>query len=252
VPGAVVVYVVWGLALPILLGAGTVGFISFVTGGTLFAGVVLFARAIPLVEARLRRQQLQLTTDLRRLSGREFETLVHELFQREGWDVTHTGGHGQADGNIDLILRRDTHTRLVQCKQWSARDLGVDEVRKLGGTLLRQGLTGADGILVTTSGFYPTATTEAQDVGIELIDGDTLVDRLHDVGASDLLCRPTRSDTWLCPDCTTPMTLDHSSYGWWLHCPNYGNAARASMISARTTEESSSDSSQGPERRRPP
>jgi hypothetical protein len=192
----------------------------------LFASVVLFARAIPFVEARLRRQQLQLTTDLRRLSGREFETLVHELFQREGWDVTHTGGHGQADGNIDLILRRDTHTRLVQCKQWSARDLGVDEVRKLGGTLLREGLTGADGILVTTSAFYPTATTEAQDVGIELIDGGTLVDRLHDVGASDLLLRPTRSDTWLCPDCTTPMTLHHSSYGWWLHCPNYSNGCK--------------------------
>lgn len=220
------VYAAWGLGLPSLLGAGTVGLISFVTGGTLLAGVVLFARAIPFVEARLRRQQLQLTTDLRRLSGREFESLVHELFRREGWAVTHTGGHGQADGNIDLILRRDTQTRLVQCKQWSVRDLGVNEVRKLGGTLLREGLTGADGILVTSSGFYPAAATEAQAVGIELIDGDTLVDRLHDVGASDLLRRATQSDTWLCPDCTTPMTLDHNSYGWWLRCPNYGNGCQ--------------------------
>jgi HJR/Mrr/RecB family endonuclease len=223
---AVVVYLVWGLALPILLGAGTIGCVSFATEGALLAGAVLFARAIPFVEARLRRQQLQLTTNLRRLSGREFETLVQELFQREGWDVTHTGGHGQADGNIDLILKRDTHTRLVQCKQWSARDLGVDEVRKLGGTLLRQGLTGADGILVTSSGFYPTARTEAHDVGIELVDGDTLVDRLHQVGASDLLQRPTRSDTWLCPGCKTPMTLAHSPHGWWLRCPNYGDRCK--------------------------
>lgn len=36
--GAVVVYVVWGLAVPILLGAGTIGFVSFATGGALFAG----------------------------------------------------------------------------------------------------------------------------------------------------------------------------------------------------------------------
>lgn len=221
--GAVVVYVVWGLALPVLLGAGMLGLVSFVTEGTVFAAVVLFVRAIPFVEGRLRRQQLQLATELRRLSGREFEALVHELFQREGWDVTPTGGHGQPDGNIDLILRRGIHTRLVQCKQWSARDVGVDEVRQLGGTLLRQGLTGADGILVTSSGFYPTATTEARSIGIELIDGDTLVDRLHGVGASDLLQHPSQSDVWLCPDCKTAMTLDRSAYGWWLRCPNYGN-----------------------------
>ena len=224
--GAVVVYMVWGLAVPIMLGAGTIGFVSFATGGALFAGTVLLARAIPFVEARLRRQQLQLTTNLRRLSGREFETLVQELFEREGWEVAHTGGHGQADGNIDLILRRGTNTRLVQCKQWTARDVGVDEVRKLGGTLLRHGLTGADGILVTSSGFYPTAMTEARQIGTELIDGDTLVDRLHDVGASDLLHRPTRSNTWLCPDCETPMTLGQSSYGWWLRCPDYGNGCK--------------------------
>ncbi|HET8981014.1 MAG TPA: restriction endonuclease [Solirubrobacteraceae bacterium] len=143
--GAVAVYMVWGLAVPILLRTDTIEFVSFATGGAIFAGTILFARAIPFVEARLRRQQLQLTTNLRRLSGREFETLVQELFEREGWKVAHTGGHGQADGNIDLILRRGTDTRLVQCKQWTARDIGVDEVRKLGGTLLRQGLTGADG-----------------------------------------------------------------------------------------------------------
>jgi hypothetical protein len=82
--GAVVVYIVWGLALPILFGIGTIGLLCFATEGALFASVVLFARAIPFVEARLRRQQLQLTTDLRRLSGREFELLVHELFLREG------------------------------------------------------------------------------------------------------------------------------------------------------------------------
>lgn len=221
--GAVAVYLVWGLALPVLLGVGRIGLVSFVTEGAVFASVILLARAIPLVEARLRRQQLQLTTDLRRLSAREFETLVHELFVLEGWAVTHTGGHGEADGNVDLILERDTATRLVQCKQWSARDLGVDEVRKLGGALLRQGLTGADGILVTSSGFYPAAIAEAQVIGIELIDGNTLVDRLHNLGASDLLRRPTPSDAWLCPDCKTPMKLDHNSYGWWLRCPDYGD-----------------------------
>ncbi len=224
--GAVAVYMVWGLAVPILLSADTIEFVGFATGGAIFAGTILFARAIPFVEARLRRQQLQLTTNLRRLSGREFETLVQELFEREGWKVAHTGGHGQADGNIDLILRRGTNTRLVQCKQWTARDLGVDEVRKLGGTLLRQGLTGADGILVTSSGFYPTAVTEAQEVGMELIDGDSLVDRLYGVGASDLLHRPSRSDAWLCPDCEAPMSLGHNAFGWWLRCAHYGNGCK--------------------------
>jgi hypothetical protein len=107
--GAVVVYVVWGLALPILPGAGTIGFISFATEGTLFAGVVLFARAIPLVEARLRRQQLQLTTNLRRLSGREHRSSWQPARRQPNVWVAEQVAQGLEKQHDDMVdsTRRD-------------------------------------------------------------------------------------------------------------------------------------------------
>jgi len=87
------------------------------------------------------------------LSAAEFEQIVGELLRREGWDVEETGGHGEPDGNVDLRIRRGNQERLVQCKRWMSSQVGVDEVRKLAGALLREGLQRGDGILVTSSDF---------------------------------------------------------------------------------------------------
>jgi restriction endonuclease len=220
-----IVYAAWGIALPLLLSVKTAWLLSFNTEGALFAGLIFFARLLPVIEGRLRRLQLEQATDLRRLSAREFEELVGELFRLEGWNVTETGGHGWADGNVDLRLRRGAEQRIVQCKQWTSRGIGVDEVRKLGGTLLREGLSGSEGILITSAEFYPAAIKEADKLGITLIDGSDLVGRLDKVGASGLLNRAAR-DPWPCPDCATPMILGESPHGWWLRCPKYGTDCR--------------------------
>ena len=180
-----------------------------------------------MIEARLRRQQLELTSDLRRLSAREFEQLVGEIFRLDGWDITETGRHGEADGNVDLVLRKEAERRVVQCKRWTSWDVGVDEVRKLGGTLLREGLAGKDGILITSSGFTPAAVTEAKKLGLQLIDGRELLRRLDEAQGSDSLERSGCSQrAWLCPDCSQPMVLAHSEYGWWLKCPDFGSSCR--------------------------
>ena len=47
---------------------------------------------------------------------REFEMLVGEAFRLQGYQVVETGGGG-ADGGVDLVLRKDRETFLVQCKQ---------------------------------------------------------------------------------------------------------------------------------------
>ena len=54
------------------------------TTGGVFAAAILFAWLFPLIEARLRHQQLELTTDFRRFSGHEFELLVGELLRARG------------------------------------------------------------------------------------------------------------------------------------------------------------------------
>ncbi|HEX3830703.1 MAG TPA: restriction endonuclease [Solirubrobacteraceae bacterium] len=215
---SVTIYAAWGLGLPLLFGFGTAWLLTFNTEGALFAALVCFLRLIPIIEARLRRQQLELTTDLRKLSAREFEEVVGEMFRLEGWEeVAEIGGHGEADGNVDLRLRRGSQQRLVQCKQWTARNLGVDEVRKLAGALLRDGCPGTDGILVTSAAFYPAAIAEAKQLGMQLISGEDLVSRLDQQGASDVLSRGA-TVAWPCPQCAAPMSLAKSGYGWWLRC----------------------------------
>jgi hypothetical protein len=219
---ATAVYVLWGLTVPLVLGVRGAWLLSFNTEGATFAGAIVFARLFPIIEARFRRQRIELTTDLRLLSARDFEQIVGEMFRHEGWDVSETGRHGEPDRGVDLRISRGSEVRLVQCKRWTSRSVGVEEVRQLGGTLLADGLVGSAGVLVTTSEFTSAAAELARQLKLELIDGQALVPRLQTAGATRLLNSPKSSDTpWLCPECENPMVLDRSSYGWWLRCPSY-------------------------------
>ena len=184
---AAAVYVGLGLTLPLLVHAHTLLLIGCNVMGASLGWAITLAWTFPVSEARLRRQLLEQTTNLRLLSGSEFELLVGELLRREGWDVAETGKHGEPDGNIDLRIRREDRQMLVQCKLWQSWKVGVDEIRKLAGTLLREGFPGAGGMLVTTSTFTPAAIAEAKRVGIELVAGFELIRRLDDAGATELL-----------------------------------------------------------------
>jgi HJR/Mrr/RecB family endonuclease len=214
------VYAGLGLALPLLIHARAGLLIGCNVTGAVLGLAVTLAWLFPWVDARLRRQLLEQTTNLRSLSAREFEQLVGELLRREGWDVEETGRHGEPDGNIDLRIRRGEQRRLVQCKRWTSWQLGVDEVRKLAGTLLREGLERGDGVLVTSSGFTPAAVTEAAATGIELVASHDLLRRLEGAGAMALLDGNEELNVaYPCPTCATPMILAHSPHGWWLRCP---------------------------------
>ena len=203
-------YIVLGIIVPLALGGSRWNLIVFGALGAASLMVLTLAWTWTRVEVRDRRHLLEWTTDLRRLNAREFEWLVGQLLRREGWQVEETGQHGAPDGNIDIRAHRAGVTRLVQCKCWKRWHVGVDEVRELGGTLMREGLTGNDGTLVTLSHFSPQAEAEASELGIELVDGTTLHERLADA-----------REAAPCPTCGTPMILAHSGHGWWLRCPRY-------------------------------
>jgi restriction system protein len=118
-----------------------------------FAVVALFAAAVSAVKQLLRRKLLDRQEDLqsiRNLSWREFEQLVGEAYRRQGYDVEETGGGGP-DGGIDLVLRGNGETVLVQCKQWRVLQVGVDKVRELFGVMTSEGAN--RGILVTSGNF---------------------------------------------------------------------------------------------------
>jgi restriction system protein len=78
---------------------------------------------------------------------------------------------------VDLVLRRDGKTTLVQCKRWTGKSVGVSVVRELYGIMAAE--KADEGILVTTSSF--TQDTKSFVVGkpIQLIDGTRLLPRVR-------------------------------------------------------------------------
>lgn len=114
------------------------------------------------------------------MSWREFEMLVGETFRLRGFQVVETGGAG-AESGVDLVLRRDKETRLVQCKQWRATKVGVDVVRQLYGVIAARGAAG--GYVVTSGRFTDQARRFAEGRNVALIEGDELAKMLARVAS---------------------------------------------------------------------
>ena len=204
------IYTCVAIALPLVIGGSRLQLIALGALGAGWAWALTLAWAWAQRVRTDRRHLLEWTTDLRHLDAQEFEWLVGEIFRREGWEVEETGGHGVPDGNVDLRISRNGNRRLVQCKRWESWVVPVKEIRELGGTLARENLSGECGILVTLSDFSPQAAEEAAAIGIELIDGRSLLTRIEKVRKGEP-----------CPTCGSPMILDRSRHGWWLRCPTY-------------------------------
>jgi hypothetical protein len=193
----------------------------------LFAALIGLAWFVAQIEAKDRRHLLEWTTDIRHLTAEEFEWFVGEVFRREGWKVKETGSQDGADGNVDLELTNEGDRRLVQCKRWTARAVGVDDIRAFAGALLRENLRGDQGVFVTFSRFNVHAAAEAKRNGIELIDGRELFRRAE---------RARRPEP--CPTCSRSMILDRSPHGWWFRCVAQGCSGKRHLGSepARAVE----------------
>jgi hypothetical protein len=204
---ALLLYPGAGLLLPLVLHWSLWGLVQANVLGAFFAAVVALGWLVLQIEARDRRHLVEWTTNLRLLNPEEFEWLVGELFRREGWNVSETGRQQRADGNVDLVLTRGNLRRIVQCKRWTSRLVGVEEVREFAGTLMRERLPGSAGVFVTLSTFGDQARAEAHAIGLCIVDGPDLYKRVE---------KARRTEP--CPICRAPMLLDRSPRGWWFHC----------------------------------
>lgn len=172
----------------------------------------LVAAVVSAIKSASRRKLLDRQcgiNSLRDLSWREFEQLVGEAYRRQGYDIEETGGGG-ADGGIDLVLRGNGETVLVQCKQWKARQVGVDKVRELFGVVTAER---ADrGILVTSGNFTKDALSFQAGKPLTLVDGPALAQLVRNVQPASRPATaapapafvPTEPD---CPKCGSPMVL---------------------------------------------
>lgn len=204
---ALILYVGGGLILPLTLGWPTLFLVEANLVGAVLAAAVCIGWLMVRVEAGNRRHLVEWTTDLRLLDPEEFEWLVGEVLRREGWTVRETGSQDSPDGNIDLDLTRHGQRSIVQCKRWTAMVVGVDEIRRFLGTLMREHLPANAGIFVTLSSFTEQARKEAQEAGITLVDSSSLYSHIEKVRHAEP-----------CPECGKPMILDRSKHGWWLRC----------------------------------
>ncbi len=113
---------------------------------------------------------------LTKLSWQEFEMLAGESFRRRGFTVEETGLGGK-DGGIDLIVRKDGRTELVQCKQWKNRQITIATVREMWGLKTHHG---ADGVHIVCIGdFTPDAAAFSSGKPIQLVTGEALLEMIR-------------------------------------------------------------------------
>ena len=159
------------------------------------------------------------------MSWREFEMLVGEGFRLQGYLVTENLERGPDEG-IDLKLRKDWATYLVQCKQWRAFKVGVPVVRELYGVMAAKGAAGGFG--VTSGRFTAKAEAFAEGRNVRLLDGPKLERMLKhaggNVGAPRAVAEPVaqaagsvRQNTSplspVCPKCSQHMKRRQATKG---------------------------------------
>lgn len=217
---AVIAYVVLHLVSQIKpqspVGIGTIGLFTvkqmFVTiamfGQLVLPGTFLIAAIVSFIRSRKQmrvfngfalRQEIGSLTDM---SWREFEMLIGEYFQRNGYKVVPTVDG--ADGGIDIKLTLNGEKYLVQCKQWRAYKVGVQQVREFYGVMTAAGAVG--GYFVTSGEFTDEADKFADGLNLRLIDGRKLLHLFSDlqaVGRANIVATPIvhKESVLVCPKC---------------------------------------------------
>jgi restriction system protein len=170
-----------------------------------FAAMAALSALRAALNARMLERQTGIDS-LRELSWKQFENLLGEAYRRQHYAVKETLGGG-ADGGVDLVLRRNGDTTLVQCKRWNGKPVPVQIVRELYGVLLHRGASKAK--LVATTNFTSDAIDFARGKPIELINAKKLLVLLRDVQRSHNIAEsiPSNREAPECPQCRSMMVL---------------------------------------------
>jgi len=155
---------------------------------------------------------------IRDLSWREFEELVAEAYRRQGYIVIENTTAG-ADGGIDIRLKKDNHTHLVQCKNWKTSKVGVKVVREMYGVLIAEH---ASSVIIIVSGvFTQEAKNFALGKAIDLVDGGQLEQLIANVKTTSTMVKPEpiissntdANKNITCPKCGEKLLLRTAKKG---------------------------------------
>lgn len=197
--------------------------VTLATIGQYVIPAILLVGAVISVSRRMKRQGLlsratgeSLPAISEEISWREFEMLVGEFYRTKGYRVEERGGAG-SDGGVDLVLRSDSETVLVQCKHWNARTVGIKVLRELYGVLVSEGASRA--ILITSGQVSAEALAFCRDKPLEIVTGK---DFDHMVRAARYRQSPSTqgsagmpkpSSETGCPLCGSPMVKRKAARG---------------------------------------
>lgn len=106
-----------------------------------------------------------------RTSWREFHVGVEAMFTAQGYQIVQAAGEAP-HREVDLVLRKNRETFLVQCKQWRDAKVGVEASEALYAIMKSRNALG--GFIVTTGRFSRESTAFASGCNIRLIDGASL------------------------------------------------------------------------------
>ena len=156
----------------------------------------------------------QTMRDIRAMSWIEFEELVAANYVAQGYEVDRVGQAGP-DGGIDLRMRKDGETVLVQCKHY--RNSWVHELplRQFLGSLVN--FNADRGIFVSCGVFDETAEQFAkQNPRLQLVAGEQLEAMIKQSVEQRL-----EGHIYICDDCHAPMKPKTGRRGLFLSCSNY-------------------------------
>ena len=151
------------------------------------------------------------------LSGPEFEQELGAQYRQLGYQVEYTPTSG--DEGVDLVLRKDGRTTVVQCKSYKY-PVGPATARELYGSLMHFGADSA--ILACTGGFTSGVLDFVKGKPIELVSSVELAlmaDGSENAIANEEQAYVDSSPT--CPRCRRKMRLQSGRYGKFWGCTGY-------------------------------
>ena len=141
----------------------------------IFQKLRLYEQAVSTYQQDLGRYNHRREQYWKSLGGVVFENELAALYRKLGYAVETTKATG--DEGIDLILRKDGRTVLVQCKGHS-RPIGIGAIRDLYGTLMHHKADRA--VLACPVGFTQGVIDFVQGKPIDLISARELVRMVED------------------------------------------------------------------------
>jgi restriction system protein len=133
---------------------------------------VIGAVLLPMLRDEPGRPPVAPAGDLRSMKWANVQLLLAEAFRLQGFLIKEIGGE-----SADMVLLKDERKYLVDCRHWSALEVGANAPGQLYGTMGR--LEASGGFVVTAGKFTPDALEFARGLNVELIAGRELARMLE-------------------------------------------------------------------------